>query len=112
MYKSIIYFGKKCTVVCDGKCNKAWGIAGRPFMQLSEDVDDKVYLADDELGDAPGPMETAITFEGTDAKPSAEPISDPSLMNRWCTRQCERSDLFDGHVADFSKRVYNILNRN
>lgn len=108
MYKPIIYFGKECTVVCDGRCDKAWGISGRPNIQLSDDEDDIAYLSDDELETAPGPMQTDTLEEGGHAKPSAEPLTDPSLMNKWCARQCERSHIFDGRVHDFSKRVYNM----
>jgi len=46
------------------------------------------------------------TYEGDHAKPT-----DPSGSNKWCARQCERSDLFDPgepiKLPDFSKRLFN-----
>ena len=41
------------------------------------------------LGQAP---DYSTTFEGGDGKPSVVEVnSDPTLMNRWCVRQCERN---------------------
>ena len=41
MQKLITYCGKKAILVCDGKCEKAWGVSSRPKIQLSEiDEDD------------------------------------------------------------------------
>lgn len=93
--KAITYFGQRCVVACDGRCDKAWGINGRPYTQLSKVDDDYVYLGDDVLGAAPGPGETAIIAEGVDAKPSAAPLNDGEQMNRWCVRECERSRIFE-----------------
>jgi len=96
----IIYFGKKVTVQCDQKCNKAWGINCRPKIQLSDDYDDYVYLADDELGDAP-------IYPGTYEGGCGKPREFPDKHNKWCVRECERSSFDNDAVQDFSVRVYN-----
>ncbi len=91
---------------CDGRCDKAWGINGRPKLYFQEeegqprrlkkreeprDPDDYVYVRDSELGKAPGPGATVGVAEGSDMKPSAEPLVDGERMNKWCARECERS---------------------
>ncbi len=93
---------------CDGNCSKAWGINTRSKIQLSDDVDDTVYLADDELGTAP---EDPGTGEGGHAKPRNE----SERLNKWCARECERSmivptaEFSDNlELRDFSRRVYNM----
>jgi len=53
--------------------------------------DDYVYVGDASLGVAPA---DPGTYEGDDAKPSAVPLADSSLMNKWCARERERSALF------------------
>lgn len=109
--KPILFSSHPCTIACDGRCDKAWGINGRPSKRFSEDEDDHAYLADDELGEAPGPGKTVGLSEGGDIKPSARPLHDGRLMNKWCTRECERSSTLDPGeplmVRDFSVRVYN-----
>lgn len=107
--KTIVFFGQQRVLACDGQCDKAWGINGRPrlfFMEegkpartlkQGEDAkneDDYVYEGDDELGTAPGPGETVGISEGSDCKPSKTPLKDPLMLNRWCARECERSELF------------------
>ncbi len=77
-------------VACDRRCDKAWGINGRPQRQLSEDPDDYVFLSDNELGTAPFPSTTA---ESADMKPSATSHLGP--LNKWCVRECERSVMVD-----------------
>ena len=95
---------------CDGRCDKAWGMNGRPklFWQEEEgeekprplkegeeprDEDDYVYVKDSELGIAPGPGETVGISEGGHMKPSASPLREEEgeRMNKWCARECERS---------------------
>lgn len=98
LQKDIIFFGDQCTVACDGRCDKAWGIQGRPrhrFQPEDVDPDDYVYIGDDALGTAPPPYQTEIISEGLNIKPSAVAHSDGTLLNRWCTRQCERSAIVD-----------------
>jgi len=94
--KQILGYGQQLTMACDGRCDKAWGHNGRPKTMLSEDLDDYVYLADDKLGTAPGPGETVGLSEGGHMKPSAVPLTDQdgAQMNKWCFRECERSDSF------------------
>ena len=82
----IQYVGQTAKVCCDGKCNKAWGISQRPKVQLSDDVDDYEFLADDELGNAP---RFPGTIEGTDGKPA----SPKEFPNKWCVRECERCNM-------------------
>lgn len=102
------------TLACDGRCDQAWGINGRPREQFPDaaDEDDYYWLSDDELPTAPA--NTGV-WEGGHGKPSAEPLTDASLMNKWCARECERSGIFpDGEpisLTDFSKRQPNYHSR-
>lgn len=102
------YFGKPMTFACDANCDKAWGIGNRPHIQLSDDEDDIVWLADSELGEAPNHPNS---WEGEDTKPQAP----EERMNKWCCRACERSTMSDRdkviHLTDWSKRVYNLKSR-
>jgi hypothetical protein len=102
---TIQYFRQPVIVLCDEKCNKAWGINSRPKEQLSENEDDYAFLSDSELGEAP---EDPGTYEGGQGKPS----SSKYFPNKWCVRECERCGRFyaDEEIIkpDFSKRVYNI----
>jgi len=82
--RAITYFGEPLILVCDGKCDKAWGINNRPRVQLSDDEDDYEFLADHELGDAPF---DPGTYEGGWGKPD----DDKARLNKWCARECERS---------------------
>lgn len=93
--KQIVFFGRALVMACDGRCDKAWGMNGRPRKQLSDDPDDFVYEADSALGVAPGPGQTVVYSEGAHFKPSAEPLHDGESMNKWCARECERSGHFD-----------------
>ena len=105
--KLITFCGQPAAVACDGKCNKAWGINRRPREQLDpNDPDDEVLLADDELGEAPA---DPGTYEGDCGKP----VSDDEKMNKWCVRECERSEMTDiqGRATrppDLSRRYYNM----
>jgi len=108
---TILYFGEKMKVGCDGNCIKAWGINTRAKVQLSDDIDDYAFLSDSELGNAPIDPGTC---EGRDAKP----LSPYEFPNRWCVRECERcakskvgksGDPLE--YPDFSARFYNIKNR-
>ena len=104
--KEIIYFGKKVKLICDGKCDKAWGGNTRPKIQLDkDDEDDYVYLSDGELGIAP-------EFPGTSEGGCVKPLNKEDRLNKWCCRECERSSICkDGEeliVSDYSVRVYNI----
>jgi len=104
--KEITYFRQKTKVICDGKCEKAWGINNRPQHQLDiNNEDDYVFLSDDELGIAPV---DPGTYECDCAKPSFA----TERLNKWCCRECERSSVGkEGEeliAKDFSIRVYNI----
>lgn len=110
--KDIIFFGAPLVLFCDEKCNKAWGICCRPKNQLSEDDDDYEYLADGELEDAP---EDPGSYEGGHGKPCC----DEDKLNKWCCRECERSEMievskvnddtdFEALLTDYSKRLSNI----
>lgn len=106
LQKEIRFFGKPLTIACDGRCDKAWGIAARPKLYFTgdgppkalkkrdepKDWDDYVYVADGALGTAPA---DPGTYEGDCGKPSEVPITDPAQMNKWCARQCERAQAFD-----------------
>lgn len=106
LQKEIRFLGRPLTVACDGRCDKAWGMNTRPKLyfigkgppkQLKKrdeppDWDDYVYVADGALGTAPADPGTT---EGDCGKPSAVPLKDSSLMNKWCARECERSQTFE-----------------
>jgi hypothetical protein len=103
----ITYFDQPAKVNCDRNCGKAWGINGRPKIQLSDD-DDYAFLADDELGTAP--IDPG-TYEGGVAKPLA-PAEFPT---KWCVRECERCNMSKPgewnqplDVSDFSQRRFNM----
>lgn len=102
LVKTINYFDVPCAVACDAKCHKAWGRNNRPRVILDpSNDDDYAYLTDDELGEAPA---DPGTYEGRDAKPRTP----DELLNKWCTRECERSVITRqgelAQVPDFSKR--------
>lgn len=104
--KEIVFFGRKAILACDGKCNKAFGCNSRPTVQLNPDnEDDYCYLADGELEEAPIDPKT---YEGGEGKPQ----TDEEKLNKWCARECERSEIFKPHekikLPDFSVRNYNI----
>ncbi len=101
--KTIQWMGRTMVLACDGNCAKAWGISQRPMTRMSEDPDDVAYLADGELGNAPA---NPGTYEGGCAKPA-----NPDGMNKWCARECERSDMAATveklSLPDHSARVFN-----
>lgn len=102
----IQHFRRRCLVVCDRNCEKAWGHnGGRPTLSFDDDnPDDFVYLADSEVGQAP---DDPGTYEGWgEGKPNH-----PERHSRWCVRECERSDLVrPGQLItcrDLSHRLFN-----
>lgn len=101
--KTIQWMGRTLLLACDGNCGKAWGISQRPKLSLSDDPDDVAYLSDGELGDAPV---APGTHEGGFTKPHS-----PKGMNKWCSRECERSDMASTaaqlKLPDFSARLFN-----
>lgn len=111
--KEITAFGRKMQIACDGKCEKAFGINGRPKVQLSDDIDDYYWLSDDEVGLAPESGKTVIIEEGYDRKPSS--VTSTASLNKWCFRECERcvsANLGKSiKLNDFSQRVFNIKQR-
>lgn len=108
---SITYFGEKCLLACDAKCNKAWGVPSRPYVQLGEEPDDVLYMSDSELGEAP--IDPG-TYEGGYGKPQSLEYR----HNKWCARSCERSIITklaqgdevaeDFELPDWSKSVRNM----
>lgn len=101
--KMIKWLGQDMVLACDGKCNKAWGYQLRPKEQLGQDEDDIAYLSDSELGEAP---KRPGTYEGGHTKPPG-----PDQMNKWCARQCERSEMAPSvhrlDIPDWSARILN-----
>jgi len=104
----VLYFGQHMKVNCDRRCDKAWGMDSRPKIQLSDDEDDVVYLADHELTIAP---KMSGTWEGRDTKP----LSPDEFPNKWCVRQCERCNHSNPgefteplELTKWDERVYNI----
>lgn len=105
--KTVQFCGRTAVLICDGRCDKAWGINLRPRLYFQESLlvprtlasgerprnpDDHVYVSDALLGTAP---EDPGTYEGGHGKPSGVPLSDSSRMNKWCARECERSALVE-----------------
>lgn len=105
--KEITAFGRPLIIACDGKCEYAFGVNGRPYKQLSEDPDDIVWLSDEEAGLAPVSGKTCTIAEGNDCKPSNE----HEVLNRWCYRECERCVGAEPgekiELKDWNSRVYN-----
>lgn len=101
--KTIQWFERQHVLACDGKCSKAWGLSQRPKVQLGADDDDVAWLADGELGDAPS---LPGTYEGGCTKPRG-----PDGMNKWCARECERSNIaltVDAlRLPNFNERLLN-----
>ena len=95
--------GRAMVLACDGNCGKAWGVNQRPKLDLSADPDDVVYLADGELDAAPA---DPGTYEGGCAKPA-----NPDGMNKWCARECERSNMAATvdklKLPDYGERLFN-----
>lgn len=105
LVKAILFGGVRTTLACDGGCRKAFGVSRRPRVRLSDDPDDYAFLADPEVGEAPT---DPGTYEGGCGKPTD--YADPRRQNRWCVRECERSELIEqGPVVlpDYSRRLYN-----
>jgi hypothetical protein len=73
-------FGNPIIILCDGKCNKAWGINSRPRKENDE------FESDEALAWAPA---DPGTYEGGDGKPTAKLTK--FKHNKWCARECERS---------------------
>jgi len=98
-----IFSSQPVMLICDGKCEKAWGINCRPKERLSADEDDVAYLSDAELDQAPA---DPGTYEGGHGKPSG-----PEHTNKWCARECERSEMCRHgeplEMHDWSHRLYN-----
>lgn len=95
----------RIAVLCDGHCDKAWGRNSRPIF--GEEGGREEFLADGELGVAPVDPET---YEGGQAKPTD--YDDPARHNKWCARECERSEFIypimpsrEIELPDFSRRV-------
>jgi hypothetical protein len=96
-HEEIFYHGR-CVMVCDQKCNKAWGINNRPRNQLSDDPDDFEWFTDDELGEAP-------IDPGTYECDHAKPLTPEQGYNKWCARECERSKTVSPYT--FGTRMKN-----
>jgi hypothetical protein len=94
----IAAFGTTGILVCDGRCDKAWGYDQRPHIKVSDE--DIEYLADDELGTAPP---DPGTVQGDDSKPQNE----NEYHNAWCERYCERSIMVQEKEA-FQIRDWSI----
>lgn len=104
--KEINAYGFKCLLACDGKCEKAYGWNNRPYIKLSDDEDDKQWLSDNEVDNAP--MNTGVYEDG-----HGKPQNDEEKLNKWCFRECERSETFklseEISLLDWSKRINNIV---
>jgi hypothetical protein len=111
--KKINWFDREqLTLACDGRCDKAWGINHRPKVEFDpNEPDDMAFLADHEVGTAP---EDPGTYEGGYGKPSGVPLGDNDgrLMNKWCSRECERSSINEKGepvvIVSFAERRFNM----
>jgi len=106
---NITYMEQAAVVICDRQCNKAWGWSLRPHHHLDEDeMDDILWLADDELGEAP---RSPGSYEGGQTKPR----NPDQFPNKWCVRQCERCVMKRPgepiELNDWSKGMYNMPSR-
>lgn len=117
--KEITWFGSPALLACDGKCKNAWGInGGRPRVEFDPDEpDDYAYLPDHQVGEAP---DDPGSYEGGHAKPTAYGAAwEQHRLNRWCARECERSEILEGnemedpssHMPDYSRLHYNMPER-
>lgn len=101
--KNITFMGRPMVMACDTRCHKAWGISNRPRINFGDDPDDFAFLSDEETGVAPA---DPGTYEGGCAKPTS-----PQGMNKWCARECERSDIASAittiALPDFTQRSFN-----
>jgi hypothetical protein len=124
------------TVACDGKCEKAWGNNNRPKIYFDRqgnsindqwehmvtsfcdiesalgieydeelyDEDDYCFLTDDELPDAP-------INPGTSEGGHFKPQHPDDRLNKWCARECERSEIIDPGkpiiIRTFDEPFYN-----
>ncbi len=70
METKIKFFTKDVILSCDGKCDSAWGMNWHGKKEKVAPID-------------PG------TYEGGHAKPVNK------KHNKWCARECERSDIKD-----------------
>lgn len=112
-HKQITFVGQPAVILCDGKCEKAWGSSNRPKIVIPDgDDDDYFYIPDGELGTAP---EDPGAYEGFHGKP--HPSEGPDRMNNWYTRECERSTFLNPRIdvfeppKNFDRRVYNRFDR-
>ena len=103
------YFDEPMACVCDGRCEKAWGMNDRPKISVGAGEDDWAYWADDELPTAP---EYPGSSEGGQCKPTSHL---ERMRSKWCWRQCERSRIHKPGervcIPDFSRRMYNLKTR-
>lgn len=102
----IRYLGEMVIMACDGRCSKAWGIDKRPRMMVSEAEGDYCFLSDDDLLEAP-------VDPGTTEYGEHKPRAAKYFPNKWCVRQCERSEMFEQGTPeiilhDWSEPKYNI----
>ncbi len=102
LHSEEVFGGRRVVVLCDGKCEKAWGISQRPRVILSNDEDDFYYVPDGELGTAP--IDPG-TYEGDHGKP--DPGDGSDRINKWCVRECERSSILNPRRDQF-RRPHNF----
>ena len=108
LLKAVLYFGKPAALVCDGRCEKAWGLSDRPRLQHSDEDDDYTFLGDNEIsGYAPT---NGYDYEGGDTKPTD--YADTNRQNKWCARQCERCSVlgWNGQGVVLEKSLIDMKN--
>jgi hypothetical protein len=96
----VTYGEEKFVVICDGKCEKAWGKDLRPTEQNDLHPDKQYWLNDNEL-------KTAPSFTSSSEGYYNKPIALPETHNGWCANECERSKTLriEELLPNFDKRV-------
>ena len=115
-----LFYGKPSFCICDRKCEKAWGISSRNAenknaIEFDEnEPDDIAYLPDHEVGIAPRDPGTYEGCGGVGPMSGSKPWH-PTIHNKWCYRECERSEIIAYgealEVRRFDKPRYNMPSR-
>lgn len=91
--KRIRYCGFEAIVVCDGKCDKAWGMSKRPVLTAYPDGSPKDFAPDADLGTAPLLPGTSEGMDGPEMSRKPQPEHPEHRLNKWCVRECERATM-------------------
>jgi hypothetical protein len=107
--KRIRYCGFEAIVVCDGRCDKAWGISQRPVLTKYPDGAPKDFVPDADLGTAPLLPGTAEGMDGPEISRKPQPRHPEHRLNKWCVRECERSTMLPDKPGFRAPGVWGLL---